>query len=271
MIRIIVLGANGMLGRYVTRYFDNIDEYNIVPITRNEYDFLNDTNLYSFFSKYTNAFTIIINCVGIINKRCNIPIEETIYINSIYPHKLAKVCQKLNFKLIHPSTDCVFSGSLDKRYKYLEDAITDATDIYGKTKSLGEPSNCTVLRTSIIGEEIENKRSLIEWLKKQKGTVNGYTNHYWNGITCLQFAKIVEHIIKHNQYWNGVRHVFSPEFVTKYELLHMIKDIFEFDIDIVRYEANYCNRMLDSIYKDDLHIPSLLQQLEELKRFKKFF
>ncbi len=159
--------------------------------------------------------------------------------------------------------NCVFSGN---EGKYNENSPHDCTDVYGKTKSLGEPKNCTVVRSSIIGEEVGQSRSLIEWVKSMKDKpANGYTNHKWNGVTCLQMAKIFENIIANNNYWIGTRHVFSPEIVDKYELVKLISDAYSLNISLTPTEAPIkCDRSLSTIHKDNLfNIPTIKDQIEE--------
>jgi len=213
----------------------------------------------------------VINCAGVIKPRiAETGVAETIIINSVFPRLLADTCEALNIPLIHITTDCVFSG---KQGFYKEDYIHDPTDIYGKSKSLGEPENCSVIRTSIIGEEPENKRSLLEWVKSQKNrSCKGFSNHLWNGVTCLQLAKVICQIIKENSFWSGCFHVYSPTDVNKYELLGMINEIYELDINIEETKAaEYCNRILRThfpIALEKFQIPELRQQIQELKEYK---
>jgi len=165
------------------------------------------------------------------------------------------------------TTDCVFDG---KKGAYNEQDLHTATDVYGLSKSLGEPEYATVVRTSIIGEELSGKLSLLEWVKSNSGKeVNGFTNHYWNGITCLQFAKLCEKIIDSKNCWCGVRHLFSPNSVSKYELVKLISDVFDLNVVVKKFEAqDLCDRTLGSIYDKPLfEIPDLATQLEELRGF----
>lgn len=163
--------------------------------------------------------------------------------------------------------NCVFSGNYGQ---YTETTPHDCIDVYGKTKSLGEPTNCTVVRSSIIGEEAGQSRSLIEWIKSMKDkSANGYTNHLWNGVTCLQMAKIFENIIANNKYWKGTRHVFSPDSVTKYELVKLVSDVYNLNINVTPVEAGIpCDRTLSTIYSDaNFDIPLLKIQIEELYNY----
>ena len=163
--------------------------------------------------------------------------------------------------------NCVFSG---KDGLYNENDPHDCTDVYGKTKSLGEPENCTVVRTSIIGEEIGTNRSLLEWIKSMKDkTANGYTNHYWNGLTCLHVAEIFETIIFNNLYWKGVRHVFSPNILNKAEIIYAVSDAYDLNISINAIEApSKCDRTMTTIYNDiKFNIPTIEEQIQEQRDF----
>ena len=168
--------------------------------------------------------------------------------------------------MIHVTTDCVFSG---KEGKYNEKSIHDEINDYGMSKSLGELCKATIIRTSIIGEEVNNKRSLLEWVKSNSGKeINGYENHYWNGVTCLQLAKIVNEIINTGNYWNGVRHIFSPRSVSKYELVTIINDIYNLKIKINKFKTpESVNKTITSIYENMFTIPDLQKQIEELNKY----
>jgi dTDP-4-dehydrorhamnose reductase len=183
---------------------------------------------------------------------------------------LATACKITCTKYIHITTDCVFSGTSGS---YTEDSIHDETNDYGVSKSLGELGiDATVIRTSIIGEELKNKYSLLEWVKShQDKEIKGFTNHYWNGVTCLQLSKIIEKIMMHKHYWKGVRHMFSPRPVSKYEIVGMINDIYGLNNKIIAHETetmvdktilskhNHCGMM---------NIPDLYTQITELQQYK---
>ena len=178
---------------------------------------------------------------------------------------LADLCQQYNIKLIHPTTDCVYTG---EKGNYNENDPYDVGDVYGMSKALGEPKNCTVIRTSIIGEEIGQSRSLIEWIKSNKGgEINGFDDHIWNGVTCLQFAKICQEMINKNIFWEGIKHVHSNS-VNKYELLNIVNDVYELGIKINKVKsAKSIDRSISSIYSLPLTIPSLEVQIQEMSEF----
>lgn len=269
-MKIYVLGKNGMLGRYVYTYFKQ-KNYNVIGWSRDDLNVYN-MNEYDLTEKLNNdgavAGDVIINCIGVIKPMIDkYGTVNAIRINSLFPHQLSNVCENYGYNMIHITTDCVFSGDGSL---YNEDSLHDATDVYGKTKSLGEPNNCTVIRTSIIGEELGQKRSLVEWVKSMKNKeVNGFVNHFWNGITCLEAAKVFEKIILNNEYWLGVRHITSPDIVNKFELLTLISSIYKLNIKINPIHApKIVDRTLTSKHKLKLNIPLLEYQIQEMLNFK---
>lgn len=271
MKNIIVFGSNGMLGRYVSNYFENKD-FNIIKLTRGDFDLnkIKKQEIFELLKKYNNP--IVMNCAGaIIQKLNDYGVENMIEINSIFPWKLSEICKKENIKLIHITTDCVFSGLIGM---YNEDSIHDPLDVYGKSKSLGEPNYGTIIRTSIIGEELEGKKSFVEWVKSENGnTVNGFTRNIWNGITCLQFAKICEQIINDDLWWNGIRHFPSPDKYPKNELINIIAQIYGLDIQIIpkKLPVQMCDRTVSTKYPkliEKFNIPTIPEQIIEMKKFK---
>lgn len=272
-MKIFILGHKGMLGRYVYALFKD-KGYDVVGLSRKEIDAGDlPVQARAILSGYgAQKDDVVINCIGVI--KSVLKDKDTlnaIKVNSLFPHVLANVCEEKEYKLIHITTDCVFSG-LDGNYN--EDDLHDCTDVYGKTKSLGEPSNCTVIRTSIIGDEVGTSRSLIEWVKSQQGnTINGYTNHRWNGLTCHHLAKVIEDIIKNEKYWDGVRHIYSPNDPNKFELVSMIIEAYNLDIKVERFETlEKCDRTLTTNSYDPesflpfsmtFNIPDIMTQLVE--------
>lgn len=269
-MKIFIFGSNGMLGNYIKVYLSQY--YKIIPLTRSDYDlqYLSIDSLTEIFKeKNVQENDVIINCAGIIPQSSKQhEINKRLYytVNSLFPVILSMICTQINIKMIHITTDCVFSGKVGN---YDENSIHDETNDYGVSKSLGELCKATVIRTSIIGEEINNKRSLLEWVKSNKDEeINGYKNHYWNGITCLQLAKIIQKIIKNNLYWEGIRHIFSPESVNKYELVLMINEVYHLNIVINEFETkNKVDKSITSIYDQIFIIPDLSVQIKEMKNY----
>ena len=208
----------------------------------------------------------VINCIGVIKPFIEDDKLKSIYLNSVFPRELADFCNKKDIKLIHITTDCVFSGATGN---YSEESDHDCLDFYGKTKSLGEPENCMVLRTSIIGEEIHKDASLIAWVKSMAGKeINGYTNHFWNGVTTNQYAKICKHIIDEDLYSQGLFHIHSNT-VSKFELVTEINNRFNLDIKINPQEPDQAvDRTLSTVSElsNEImkHVPTVQEQILDL-------
>jgi dTDP-4-dehydrorhamnose reductase len=272
IMKIYVLGSNGMLGKYVSTFL--VDYYNVIKITRNEIDASNidEENLKNKLIRLgLKEGDVVINCIGTIKPMVDIIGDlNTIKVNSVFPRILANVCENLSVKMIHPTTDCVFTGI---KGSYNENDVHDISDVYGRSKSLGEPNNCTVIRTSIIGEEVGQGRSLVEWVKSNKGNnIFGFTNHIWNGVTCLQFGKICKKIIDENLFWYGIKHLHSNN-LNKNELVGTISDVYGLNITITPKETPIkCDRSLSTIFIENLEkmeIPDLKTQIIEMKEFSK--
>jgi dTDP-4-dehydrorhamnose reductase len=269
-MKIAILGSTGMLGNAVGREFlKYYGQDNVWLSYRNNMLAYGKQTFY--FDCLENSFTsipdcdAIINCIGVIKPFINDNFIHSIKINSIFPHQLAFFCKNNAIKLIHITTDCVFSGQVGE---YNESAYHDCVDPYGKTKSLGEPAgNAMVLRTSIIGEEIHKHASLVAWAKSQAGkVVNGFNNHRWNGITTKQYAKICQIILDNGFYKKGMYHI-SSNAVTKFHLLHLLNKRFNLKLNIKNIQAPQAiDRTLSTIHSLNakLNIPSIEQQIFEL-------
>jgi len=271
-MKIFIFGSNGMLGNYMKTFLSK--KYKIIPLTRKVYDLSKlSIDSLSELLKYKNIQKddIVINCAGVIpqsSKQRGLNTRLYLTINSLFPVVLSQICDKFKAKMIHVTTDCVFSG---KDGNYDENSLHDEINDYGMSKSLGELCKATIIRTSIIGEEVNNKRSLLEWVRSNRGgEINGFTNHIWNGVTCLQLSKIIEKMIREKIYWEGVRHTFSPRSVSKYELVALINEIYDLNIKVNKFEmGNLIDKTLTTIYKtnDIFNIPELKIQIQELKKF----
>ena len=189
---------------------------------------------------------VVINCIGIIKQ--SPAIQDTlaaIEVNSILPQKLAILCQGAKARLIHISTDCVFSG---RKGNYTEDDVSDAEDSYGRTKFLGEvtKSGCLTLRTSIIGRELNTSFGLVEWFLGQRGRrVKGFTKAIYTGFTTAELATIIESLIANHPKLEGIYNVSSNP-VTKYDLLRIMNDSFRTNITIEPEDNVAIDRSLDS-------------------------
>ena len=213
-------------------------------------DALNPESAFNLIEKLNPD--IILNCIGIIKqlKEALDPVLS-IEINSLFPHKLAKHIKNSKTRLIHISTDCVFSGD---RGNYKEDDNSDAKDLYGKSKYLGELinyDNCITLRTSIIGPELKGKVSLLEWFLNQKSPIKGFTNAIYSGFTTLELINIIESYIIKKPSKNGLYHLSSNP-ISKYELLKIIAKTYNVKTEIEPDEEFKNNKSLNSdLFKKD--------------------
>ncbi len=189
---------------------------------------------------------VIFNAVGIVKQLPSSKnIVKTLQINSIFPHELAVLAEKYDARLINISTDCVFDG---KKGNYSEEDAPNATDIYGKSKNLGEVTegNSLTLRTSIIGRELLTNHSLVEWfLSNRGGAVNGYVNAIYSGFPTIVFAELIADLIKNHQDLRGLYHV-SSEPINKFDLLKLMKASYGIDVEIEPFEDVCIDRTLDS-------------------------
>jgi len=279
MKTVLILGGTGMLGNAVGKYFQSLPGYDVWLTTRDmslvygssnwiSYDPTGRTgetsSLNDVFARMQKNPDLVINAVGTIKPFMDSDPEQAIFLNALLPHQLAKTCAAFGVKMIHITSDCVFAG---KSGGYSESSLHDPLDAYGKSKSLGETKDCMVIRTSIIGEEIHKNASLVEWVKSQAGkSVNGFTNHYWNGITTKQFASACHQILEKNLYENGLFHVHSDT-VCKVDLVEMINQKFNLGISINRIdtlEAVDRTMMTEKSLLSKLDVPSLAQQIQDM-------
>lgn len=284
-LKVLILGSSGMLGHTLIRYLISRNSLQIGLTLRNDnlirkfkqifkadsyYTF--DANNMETFESIVSDFTpdLCINCIGIINKKIDLKDNiRNIKINSLLPHYLANICSKYNSRFLHISTDCVFSG---ERGNYNELDNPDPKDLYGRSKLLGEViyDNSATIRTSIIGHEYSTKNGLLEWLLNSKIDVEGYKNAIFNGLTTLEFSKIIYKyfILKNNL--RGLLHVTSYP-ISKNDLLLLIKDIYNLQINIVpefdtKINRSLCGKKFNNIsgYKPQ----RWNTLLEELKSFR---
>lgn len=260
--RILVLGAEGMLGHKMfqvlsTRYpgtrctiFGSLKDafYSVIPLFRPEatLEHVNAMDLPALRQLLEKEKPdYLINCIGIVKQRdegkAAIP---SITINSLLPHLLADWAGTWGGRLIHFSTDCVFSG---KKGNYSEDDPSDAEDLYGKSKYLGEVTsqNALTLRTSIIGRELSQFKSLLEWFLAQKGkSVKGFKRVIYSGVTTNHMAKLVGDLIDNHPSLSGLFQVTAPA-INKYDLLCRLRDAYKLDVEIVPDEVELSDRSMN--------------------------
>jgi len=250
---ILVLGVSGMLGSIVFDYLSKNSILNVYGTVRNP-EFIKD-KIYLFNANEISQLEeqkfidlhieYIINCIGITKpfSKDDDPngVKRAIRINADFPWKLADYAKKNNIKIIQIGTDCVYSG---KRGSYNEGDPHDPLDVYGKSKSLGEVFNGSMLiiRCSIIGPEYKKESSfLLEWFLNQPrgGTIGGFEHHIWNGVTTLQFAQLCEKLILSNVYdklleISHIHHYIPNKTVNKYQLMNIFNEIFEKELKVNR-------------------------------------
>ena len=224
-MRIFVLGSNGMLGHVLSRYLKE-QSFHVVDITRDALNATNDVDQidWAVRSWCVRPDDIAINCIGIVPQKLS-TIKDEHKVNTIFPHKLA---QHFPNRIIHISTNCVFSGTEHRAYThagYTEYDFPRPDKSYGVTKLNGEiPLQAMVLRTSVIGPQIKGIYGF--YTRARLGSIKeGYVNHYWNGITTLQLSKTIAWIIAQDLYKLGIYHIHSPNTMSKCDLVKEILHI----------------------------------------------
>jgi len=292
--KVAIIGPTGMLGSGV--YSVLKDKYKLVLIYRNEdkikllddkYGGVNRHKLiqfdfYDLYKEFLAGFynehqspilkslvekigeiDAIINCAGVIKPLVSKDPAFAMFLNASVPHLLANIYGP---RLIHITTDCIFSGIEGAPYNEL--SPRSPQDLYGISKMLGEPVDCLTLRTSIVGEEISSFKSLLEWTKRQeRKTIHGYVNHLWNGVTTKEFGNICTKIIDNRSIYpeNGIYHIFS-NVVSKYEMLLAFKEKYNINCKIILDETTKCNHALSTAYdvNQKLSVPSFTEMLKNL-------
>ncbi|MEO1940840.1 MAG: SDR family oxidoreductase [Candidatus Thioglobus sp.] len=260
-MRVLVLGVTGMLGSTVfrrltedaqhqvfgtmrsasgLRYFSELNYENLLC----NVDVLEYDNLIAVFE--TVRPDVVINCVGLIKQLSDAknPLSA-LPINAMLPHRLASICSLVGARLVHISTDCVFNG---EKGMYTEEDTSDATDLYGKSKYIGEvidSSNAVTLRTSIIGHELNSEASLVDWFLCQEGAVKGFKKAVFSGLPTVELADVINNYVLPNPSLSGLYHV-SVEAIDKYSLLKLIATVYKKNIEITIDEQLCIDRSLDS-------------------------
>lgn len=197
----------------------------------------------------TNAFIqvrpdVVINCVGLVKQlaAADDPLQA-IPINTLLPHRLAKLCDVARARLVHISTDCVFAGD---KGGYLESDNSDAEDLYGKSKFLGEVSyaNSITLRTSIIGHELQNPHSLIDWFLEQEGSCRGFTNAIFSGVPTVVLAQIIRDVVLPRPELFGLYHLAAKP-ISKFDLIKLVAQVYGKNIEIIPDDKLRIDRSLD--------------------------
>jgi len=258
-MRVLVLGASGMLGSIMLKVMAEQSDCVTYGTVRSTSAALKASLPNAKFLHNVNAdqpdsvvaafaFSrpkIVINCIGLVKQLATAedPLEA-IPINSLFPHRLARLCELSQARLIHISTDCVFSG---RRGCYSEKDTPDAEEIYGRTKLLGELEypHAITLRTSIIGHELVTVHGLVEWFLSQSGDVKGYTNTFFSGLPTYELARIIRDFVIPNLGLHGLYHVAAKP-ISKHDLLQLINQEYGKGLNIVADDSFKIDRSLDA-------------------------
>ena len=280
-MKILILGGDGMIGHKMAQVL-SVQNHEIVISIREKKeltlksisskvkvflnDFIND-NILDLLDKVNPD--VIINAIGITTRRgVTENISDSIYLNSFFSHQLSNWALAFKKRLIHFSTDCVFSGS---EGSYLEDATPNALDYYGKTKGLGEinSKSSLTIRSSMIGPELFNKTELFEWIINNKEKeINGFSRVMYSGVTTIYMARLVADLIDNHKNLSGIYNVASKP-ISKFELLHLINDNFDLGLIINDDKTVISNKTLNAskIEKEiGLLTPSWDELIFELKK-----
>ncbi len=297
-MRVVVLGGSGMLGSMVVDWLSRDHTLRVTATLRSgelrqsfqecypstEWQVLDVETLGAQdLGEVLDGAEWAINCIGVIKPHINetiaVEIERAIRVNALFPHTLARAAEKCGVHVLQIATDCVYSGT---KGKYLEGDKHDALDVYGKTKSLGEVAspNMHHLRVSIIGPEPLKHVSLLDWFLKQPAgsSITGYTNHQWNGITTLHFARLCHGVIRESLRSKLLQHIVPTATLTKAEMMrHFAETFHREDIEIRSADANVAadrtlatadeafNRRMWSAagYPEPPSVPQMLSELAE--------
>lgn len=259
-MRVLVIGASGLIGNTVLRVLSEKAEWEVFGTIRAERDkqfFTASTGerlVVGIDVEHSDSLVkvldqlrpnVVVNCAGLTKHKpeADDPLVS-IPINTLMPHRLAGLCKLIGARLIHVSTDCVFSG---ERGGYVEDDFTDAQDVYGKSKAQGEviyPHTIT-LRTSTIGHELQSKYGLLDWFLSQEGQCKGYSRAVFSGLPTIVFAQVVRDVVIPHTELCGLYHVAAKP-IDKFQLLKLIADVYGKTIDIVPDDKLVIDRSLDA-------------------------
>ena len=286
-MRILILGGTGMLGHRLWMDLSPIHETHVairgsgeqVPVRRElPRGLLHEGVDAASFARVAETIQrvrpdIVVNCVGVV-KQSPLAVDPitSLELNSLLPHRLAQACLANERRLIHLSTDCVFSGA---RGFYSEGDAPDPVDLYGHSKLLGEVagSGCLTLRTSFIGRELRDRRGLLEWFLAQKEPIRGYTMAIFSGLTTLELSRILLELVLPREDLQGVYHV-AGSAISKHDLLCLARDAYGKEIEIIPDSAFVCDRSLDGrkfAHATGYRAPDWPVLVEELARNSGFY
>jgi len=269
-IKVLVLGSTGLIGHQVYNYLENNSNYELHNISYrkklNKSSVLLDVrDEVKFLDTIKNINPdVIINCIGILISGANSNPENAIFVNAYMPHRLRRLADEIKAKLIHISTDCVFSG--EKKEPYIEADFKDGKDTYAKTKGLGEiiDDKHLTLRTSVVGPELKSDgKELFHWFMSQNGEINGFVKAIWSGVTTLELAKAIKWAIEENI--TGLYHITNNTSINKYDLLNLFKKYTQKDIIINKVNGRNADKsFIDTRKKISYQIPCYDIMIKEI-------
>lgn len=271
-MKFLVLGATGMAGHTISIYLSE-QGYDVTTFTTKPFLYCKNITGNAMDKSFVSLvlrdgdYDVVINCIGVLNQACDAEPSKAVYLNSFLPHLLADTLRNTKTKLIHMSTDCVFSG---KTGPYNEKSFRDGNTFYDRTKALGEVDDQKNLtfRNSIIGPDMkEDGIGLFNWFMKQKGTINGYSKAIWTGVTTLTLAKAMEWAATENI--TGIYNLVNNNSISKYNLLKLFnKHIRQDEVTIAPSEAISLNKSLVNNRSDfTFEVPSYEQMVIEMKEW----
>ena len=268
--KVLIIGSTGLIGHQVYNYLKDNDDYNLYNIAyrkKNQentilLDARDEHNLIKQITSIRPQY--IVNCIGILIKGSERDPENAIFLNSYMPHRLARLANKINAKLIQISTDCVFSGY--KQEPYVETDEKDGRGIYAISKGLGEviDNQHLTLRTSVVGPELKSDgEELFHWFMSQSGSISGFTKAIWSGVTTIELAKAIKWSIENNIL--GLYHVTNNTTISKYELLKLFQKYTKKNIDIIPVEGKHVDKsFIDTRLLMNYEIPSYDQMILDM-------
>ncbi len=256
MKKILVLGSKGMAGSTIYDYLKSLKKYKVKGTTRKDYDIEYEEDRVRLELELSN-YDVVINCIGLLVKASEENKSRAVIINSYFPHWLEESTKGTDTKIIHLSSDCVFSGEEEL---YYDEDTPNATSFYGRTKALGEINNDKdlTIRMSIIGKEIKkNGSGLFSWFMGQKGTIEGYNNVIWNGVTTLELAKFIDlQIVNDKESAKGIFQLATLSPISKYDLLKLIRKVWKKKgIRIKSNSQKKSNKTLVHSYESPFYVP----------------
>jgi len=247
MKRVLILGATGLIGHQVCLRLMQRGDYQVFHMAKqrkiNDETLLLDARDELRLERkiFEIKPAVIVNCMGILISEANRNPEHAIFLNAYIPHRLKAIADQYGARLVHISTDCVFSG---KKGSYKEGDIKDADNLYGRAKALGEVFEAPhlTLRTSVVGPELKDGEELFHWFMSQQVSIQGYTKALWSGVTTLELAKAVEWAIEYDI--SGLYHVTNGKPINKYALLMLFKKYTKKEIEIVAVAGRVTDKTL---------------------------